>query len=206
MPGSTTNAPWGLARSAQLAVAAAASTELFWALAHRARLLHPAITPATDLVLATRINVYVKPAAIVLFLVWFARCRRNADLLSPGAVRTSVSWAVLAWLLPVFNLWAPRGLVQDVLRASAPSGAATDRSDVMVNVWWAAWTGHAVLYLAGPPLGYGTSLPLLVAAQALDFLAAALVIAVIQRITARQAAGLGPGVPVPVPDGLPHAS
>ncbi|MEU8034020.1 DUF4328 domain-containing protein [Streptomyces sp. NPDC049099] len=69
--------------------------------------------------------------------MWFARCRRNAGLLSPDAVRGSAGWAVVAWLIPVINLWALRGPVLDVQRASGPAGADPGRGNVLVNVWWA---------------------------------------------------------------------
>ncbi|MGW7524179.1 DUF4328 domain-containing protein [Streptomyces sp. NPDC054783] len=206
MTGSAAQAPWFLARCAQLAVPAAAGVELVRALKVRARLLHPSATTATDSARVSMILVYVMTAAALLFLLWFARCRRNAELLSPGRVPGSVTWAVLAWLIPVFNLWVPRGLVQDVHRASAPDGADDGRGDLLVNVWWAAWVGHAALSLAAVNLGYGTSLPLLVASEALDLLAAVLAIAVIQRITVRQAAGLGAWPQVATPVDLPHAS
>ncbi|MFI9808736.1 DUF4328 domain-containing protein [Streptomyces sp. NPDC052301] len=206
MPASLAKAPWLLARCAQLAVAAAAGADVFRAREARGRLLHPAATSAAGFVQVTQIYLYVTTAAVVLFLVWFVRCRRNALLLSPGRVPGSAAWAVLAWLLPVFNLWVPRGLVQDVHRASTPAGAAAGRPDTLVNVWWAAWVGHAVLGPAVMNLGGGTSLPLLVTAAALDLLAAALAIAVVQRVTARQSAALGPGVPVPAPDGLPQSA
>ncbi|MCC5477638.1 DUF4328 domain-containing protein [Streptomyces barringtoniae] len=206
MTGSAAQAPWFLARCAQFAVAVAAVAELVRALTVRAHLLHPATTTASDFARVSMIFGDVGIATIVLFLVWFARCRRNAELLAPGRVPGSVTWAVLAWLIPVFNLWVPRGLVQDVHRASAPDGADAGRGDLLVNVWWAAWVGHAALTLAAMNLGYGTSLPLLVAAEALDLLAAVLAIAVIQRITVRQAAGLGAGPQVPTPVDLPHAS
>jgi hypothetical protein len=202
---SAAQAPWFLARCAQFAVAAAAGGELVRALTARAHLLHPETTTASDFGQVSMIFVNVETAAIVLFLVWFARCRRNAELLSPGRVPGSVTWAVLAWLIPVFNLWVPRGLVQDVHRASAPDGAGPGRSDALVNVWWAAWIGHAVLNLAGARLVGGASLPLLVVIQTLDVLAAVLAIVLIQRITARQAAGLRTVTPVPAPAGLPHA-
>ncbi|MGW2424051.1 DUF4328 domain-containing protein [Streptomyces sp. NPDC001709] len=206
MTGSAAQAPWFLARCAQFAVPVAAGVELVRALKVRAHLLHPSATPAADSGRVSMMFVYVMTAAVVLFLVWFARCRRNAELLSPGAVRGSAAWAVLAWLLPGVNLWAPRRLLLDVQRASGPAGADPGRGDVLVNVWWAAWFGHKALSLADMNLGDGTSLPLLVAAQALDLLAATLAGVLIQRITARQAAGLGSGLPAPLPVDLPHAS
>ncbi|MER6571324.1 DUF4328 domain-containing protein [Streptomyces sp. NPDC001093] len=205
MTGSAAKAPWFLARCAQFAVPAAAGGELVRALTVRAHLLHPSTTTASDTGRVSMIFVNVMTAAIVLFLLWFARCRRNAELLSPGRVPGSVTWAVLAWLIPVFNLWVPRGLVQDVHRASAPDGADAGRGDLLVNVWWAAWVGHAALSLTAANLDGGTSLPLLVAAEGLDLLAAALATVVIQRITVRQAAGLGAGPQVPIPVDLPHA-
>jgi hypothetical protein len=58
-----------------------------------------------------------------------------------------------------------------------------------VNVWWGAWVAHALaasVALAAAP----TSLPLLVVSEVLMVAAGALVICVIQRITALQDAPL----------------
>ncbi|MER6026039.1 hypothetical protein [Streptomyces sp. NPDC001851] len=54
--------------------------------------------------------------------------------------------------------------------------------------------------------GGDTSLPLLVAVQGLDVLAAVLAVAPVQRITARQAAGLGSGLWAPASADLPQTS
>ncbi|MEV6115349.1 DUF4328 domain-containing protein [Streptomyces sp. NPDC052109] len=206
MTGSVVRAPWFLARCAQLAVPAAAGAELVRALKVRAHLLHPSTSTAAESARVSMLFVNVMTATVVLFLLWFARCRRNAEVLSPGRVPGSAAWAVLAWLIPVVNLWVPRGLVLDVHRASAPADADEDRGNLLVNVWWAAWVGHAALNLAAMNLGYGTSLPPLVAAEALNLLAAVLATVLIQRITVRQAARLGAGPQVPTPVDLPHAS
>jgi hypothetical protein len=191
-------------------VSAAAVAGLARALEVRARLLHPSAAAAAGSGRVSVIYVNVMTVAVVLFLLWFARCRRNAELLSPGRVPGSTAWAVLVWLIPVFNLWAPHGLVRAVDRASAPDGtddgADARRADLLVNVWWAAWVGRAVLALAAANLAGGTSLPLLVASESLDLLAAALAVVLIQRITVRQAAGSGAGGQVPAPAGLPHVS
>jgi hypothetical protein len=93
--------------------------------------------------------LYVMTAATVLFLVWFSRCRRTAQVLSPGAAAGSGVWAVVAWFVPVVNLWAPRLLVLDVWHASSAGDTdgetAKRRNDALVNAWWAAWVGHAVI-------------------------------------------------------------
>jgi hypothetical protein len=177
-------------------VAAAAVTDVWRAVTLRAHRLHPRDTPLGMSGRASEVYVDVATVAIVLFLVWFSRCRRNARLLSPTPLAGSAAWAVLAWLIPVVHLWAPRGLVLDVHRASGP-GAAEGRDRVLVNVWWAAWVGHALALTAGTLAGLETSLPYLFVTEFLELAAGALAIAVIQRVTARQSAALDATRPLP---------
>ncbi|MFI8240221.1 DUF4328 domain-containing protein [Streptomyces sp. NPDC085866] len=205
MSAPTVKAPWPLARCAQAAVAAAVAADVHRAVTARAHLLHPRDTPLSESGRASMVYVYLMTAAVVLFLVWFARCRRNAELLSPGTVRGSAVWAVLAWLIPVVNLWVPRGLLLDVQRARGP-GTPGRRDRVLVNAWWATWVGHALVVPVGTRLGQGTSLVLLLVAEALHLAAGALAIAVIQRITARQATALTATLPVPGAVDLPRLS
>ena len=173
----------------------AAVADVFRSVAVRAHRLHPTDASLSRSGFASMVFVYLTTAAIALFLVWFSRCRRNAQVLSPGVVTGSGAWAVLAWLIPVVNLWVPRGLVLEVRRASSVGTAGTGRDEVLVNVWWAAWAGHTVL-TAASQLGGGTSLPLLVVAEVLELAAAVLVVFVIQRITALQSRVLAAGSPV----------
>ncbi|MEU6467160.1 DUF4328 domain-containing protein [Streptomyces sp. NPDC046976] len=127
-------------------------------------------------------------------------------------MRGSAAWGVLAWLIPVIGLWAPRPLVQDVLRASTPRAgdAAPARSDTLVDVWWGAWVGHALFAVVCNRYGAPGSPALTVAADVLYGAAAVLAVAVIQRITARQAAGIAAGavaparVVAPAPAGPPQ--
>ncbi|MEU5539290.1 DUF4328 domain-containing protein [Streptomyces sp. NPDC020362] len=200
MSASIAKAPWPLARSAQAAVAAAAVVDVYRVVTMRAYHLHPQDTSSSAYATASTVSVYTMTAAVVLFLVWFARCRRNAQLLSPTPLPGTMPWAVASWLVPVVNLWVPRGLVLDVHGASGP-GAVKGRDRVLVNVWWAAWVGRAVVVTAGTGLGQGTSLALLLAGETLNLSAGALAVAVIQRVTARQAPALvyavgGPGAAV----------
>ncbi|MEU6381249.1 DUF4328 domain-containing protein [Streptomyces sp. NPDC046909] len=176
--------PWLLARLAQAAIAVAAAAEVFRATTVRAHRLHPESTSAGESGFASMVLVYAMTLAAVLFLLWFSRCRRNARALSPGTDLGSDAWAVIAWFVPVVNLWVPRGLLLGTQRASG-SGR---RDDTLVNAWWVAWAGHVVLALAGRS---ATSLPLLVATQALNIAAAVLVICVVQRVTGLQGRVLG---------------
>ncbi|MGM9463506.1 DUF4328 domain-containing protein [Streptomyces murinus] len=197
-------APWAAARCAQFAVVAAVAVELTRAVhvGPRARQVLPAGSWVTTLYLWGT----VLPTAV--FLVWFARCRRTAVLLSPGVVRGSAAWGVLAWLIPVVGLWAPRPLVQDVLRASTSGArdAAPARSDALVDLWWGAWVAHALFTVVCNGYGAPGSPALTVAADVLYGAAAVLAVAVIQRITARQAAGIAAGAVAPAPAGPPQPS
>ncbi|WP_208902675.1 hypothetical protein [Streptomyces incarnatus] len=98
--GSAAGVPWFLACCAQFAVPAAAGGELVRALTVRAHPLHPATTTASGTGRVSMIFVNVMTAEIVLFLLWFARCRRNAELLSPGRLPGSVTrcpWPPRTW-------------------------------------------------------------------------------------------------------------
>lgn len=191
------NAPWLLARFAQAAIAAAAVADVFRALALRAHELHPTNASLNEFGFRSMVFVNLMTAAAVVFLVWFSRCRRNARLLAPGAASQPGVWAVVAWLIPVVNLWVPRWLVLEVHRASSPGTPEKGRDEVLVNVWWAAWAGHTAVAMASQ-FGGGTTMPLLVVTEALNLAAAVLAMFVIQRITGLQSAALRTASPTPV--------
>ncbi|MGA5729657.1 DUF4328 domain-containing protein [Streptomyces seoulensis] len=69
------------------------------------------------------------------FLMWLGRVRDNARALSGRPPKYAGIWVYLGWVVPVVNLWFPRGIVADAYRASAPG----DRLPVVVNVWWGLW-------------------------------------------------------------------
>ncbi|MCH5672472.1 DUF4328 domain-containing protein [Streptomyces sp. CME 23] len=71
----------------------------------------------------------------VAFIGWLGRARDTARELSGKRPRYSGLWVYLGWVVPVVNLWFPRGIVAEVHRDSAP-GERLPRS---VNVWWALW-------------------------------------------------------------------
>ena len=71
----------------------------------------------------------------ILFVVWLDNVRDNARELSGRRPRYSGFWLYAGWLIPLANLWIPRGIVADVHQDSAP-GERLPRS---LNVWWALW-------------------------------------------------------------------
>ncbi|NEB96338.1 DUF4328 domain-containing protein [Streptomyces bauhiniae] len=71
----------------------------------------------------------------VAFLMWLGRVRDNARALSGRPPKYAGIWVYLGWVVPVVNLWFPRGIVADAYRASAPER----RLPAVVNVWWGLW-------------------------------------------------------------------
>ncbi|WP_448317734.1 DUF4328 domain-containing protein [Streptomyces sp. CO7] len=191
-------APWLLARSAQAAIAVAAVADLFRATSFRDSHLEP-MAASTDT--AGRNSLLLGNLmflAVILFLLWLVRSRRIAEQMSPDAPLPGAGWTVGAWFVPVANFIVPRGFLLQVGRASSPSW--TKRDNALVNAWWAAWVGHALL------LGFFAqtspdSLAVLVVGQVLMFAAAVLAGLMIQRITTLQSSAAcdtaaAPGTPV----------
>ncbi|WP_329485000.1 DUF4328 domain-containing protein [Kitasatospora sp. NBC_01246] len=105
-----------------------------------------AVISVTDAVNGLTLPLFL--ATVVVFVIWFHRIRRNADLLMPGGHRHSSGWAVGAWFTPVVGLWFPWQLTVDCWRASAPLDAEGRRrtpSEKVVALWWATWTGSLVV-------------------------------------------------------------
>jgi hypothetical protein len=67
--------------------------------------------------------------------LWLFRARRNAELLSPGAlfVRSS-GWAWGGWICPVVSLWFPFQVVRDTHRA-----VAREFGTALIGWWWASF-------------------------------------------------------------------
>ncbi|MEU1434452.1 hypothetical protein ABZ438_10165 [Streptomyces sp. NPDC005786] len=85
MTSTARKAPSLLALSAQAAIGAAAVADAFRAAAVRDHYLHPGDGPLHRSVFISMIFFYLMTLAIVLFLVWLARARGNAQDLSPRA-------------------------------------------------------------------------------------------------------------------------
>ncbi|MFE1878732.1 DUF4328 domain-containing protein [Streptomyces diastatochromogenes] len=72
---------------------------------------------------------------VLLFISWLWRVRDNARVLTGQAPKYAGIWVYLGWIVPVVNLWFPRGIVADAYRTTAPGR----KLPVSVNVWWGLW-------------------------------------------------------------------
>lgn len=186
--------PWILARSAQAAIAAAAVADVFRAAAVRDHYVHPTNASPHKSGSISMIFLYLMSLAIVLFLVWLARSRRNAQELSPQASVPSRARTIGAWFTPVVNFYVPRRFVLDIGRASSASWKEK-RDTTLVNLWWGAWITHALVLVVAGQVAQG-SMAFLLTAEALMIAAAVLLGLVIERITALQSSALDATVPV----------
>nr|WP_099053252.1 DUF4328 domain-containing protein [Streptomyces griseochromogenes] len=71
----------------------------------------------------------------LLFLAWLWRVRDNARALSGQTPKYAGIWVCFGWIVPIANLWFPRGIVADAYRTTAPGR----KLPVSVNVWWGCW-------------------------------------------------------------------
>ncbi|MFJ8536059.1 DUF4328 domain-containing protein [Streptomyces sp. NPDC093591] len=71
----------------------------------------------------------------IVFLRWLDNVRDNARTLSGQKPRYSGFWLYAGWLIPIANLWIPRGIIADAHRDSAPG----ERLPGSLNVWWGLW-------------------------------------------------------------------
>ncbi|MFK0291938.1 DUF4328 domain-containing protein [Streptomyces sp. NPDC090442] len=71
----------------------------------------------------------------IAFLMWLFRVRDNAQIRSGRPPQLAWPWVYLGWIIPIVNLWMPRGIVADVHRAIAPG----ERLPRAVNWWWGLW-------------------------------------------------------------------
>ncbi|GAA1165811.1 hypothetical protein F4556_006772 [Kitasatospora gansuensis] len=130
----------------------------------------------------------------VVFICWFLRVRKNAELLAPQLrQRRSPGWAGWGWFVPVVSIWFPFQIAQDSWRAAAPEGTPK-ASEKLLGFWWAAWLLSLTvgrvdgqLYVkAETAEAYVTSFGVTAVSDGLELVAAVLAILVVRRLTARQ--------------------
>ncbi|MFI7010155.1 DUF4328 domain-containing protein [Streptomyces sp. NPDC050145] len=82
------------------------------------------------------LQVYTFAVTAILFLVWFFRVRRNAEVFEPHGHTLARPWVVFGFVVPIANLWYPRRVAADVWDASAREDRT---SHALLNWWWAGW-------------------------------------------------------------------
>lgn len=73
----------------------------------------------------------------VLFVIWFFLAYRNISLWHK--TRRSLSWTVLAWIVPFINLVRPMTMMLEVVEQSAPANRKENPSPTPVIAWWFLW-------------------------------------------------------------------
>ncbi|MFF4505451.1 DUF4328 domain-containing protein [Streptomyces sp. NPDC001401] len=100
--------------------------------------------------LVSAVSGFAALVCAIAFVVWLGRIRDNARDLSGTSPRYAGLWVYLGWVVPIVNLWFPRGIIADAYRSSAP-GERLPRS---LNVWWGLWL---IGMLSGVGLTYSDS-------------------------------------------------
>ncbi|WP_097885849.1 DUF4328 domain-containing protein [Streptomyces sp. st140] len=133
----------------------------------------------------------------VVFIIWFHRTRRNAEVFDPSVQRMGPGWAVGGWFVPIANFWFPYRVASGVWEASAqtrPDGGRRTVPRTPLNLWWGAWvvsllaarvTGR-LWERAGEPAEVVRAAGLVAASDAVDIVAAVLAILYVRAVTGMQ--------------------
>ncbi|MFF2860316.1 DUF4328 domain-containing protein [Streptomyces rubiginosohelvolus] len=150
----------------------------------------------------------------VVFIIWFHRTRRNAEVFDPSVQRMGPGWAVGGWFVPIANFWFPYRVASGVWEASAqtrPDGGRRTVPRTPLNLWWGAWVVSLLCTQAAERLWEGAEEAeaivraggLLAASNAVDIVAAALAVLYVRAVTGMQVEralhGRAPDGPAPVP-------
>ncbi|WDG33491.1 DUF4328 domain-containing protein [Streptomyces sp. CA-278952] len=140
----------------------------------------------------------------VLFIIWFHRTRRNAEVFESGVQRMGPGWAVGGWFVPVANLWFPYRVASGIWEASVrlhPDGGWRTVPKTVLNLWWGGWIVSVLASRiavsqwnrAQEPEQIADAAALVAAADALDLVAAVLAVLFVRAVTRMQGerAGIG---------------
>lgn len=148
--------------------------------------------------ITTSLQMMAFLAAGVVFIIWFHRVRKNADVFAPGLFKRGSGWAIGSWFIPLAFLWLPRGIAVQVWTASRPRPYAGDEHEpsTPVNLWWGAFLATWLVTrlvnwryeAAETPQEIVSATELLVAAGIVDIVAALLAIRFVHKLTGMQRA------------------
>ncbi|MGW4175763.1 DUF4328 domain-containing protein [Streptomyces rubiginosohelvolus] len=150
----------------------------------------------------------------VVFIIWFHRTRRNAEVFDPSVQRMGPGWAVGGWFVPVANFWFPYRVASGVWEASAqtrPDGGWRTLPRTPLNLWWGAWIATVLAARvtgrlwerAEEPAEIVRAAGLVAASDAVDIVAAVLAVLYVRAVTGMQVEralhGRAPDGPAPAP-------
>ncbi|WP_328321512.1 DUF4328 domain-containing protein [Streptomyces sp. NBC_00388] len=133
----------------------------------------------------------------VVFIIWFHRTRKNAEVFAPGIQGRRAGWAVGGWFVPLGSLWIPHGIASDSWDASSPTAADGSRRPApraLLTAWWTAWVLSLALGRISSVLGrssddpvmYRQSVAVMLAGDVVDLAAAVLAVFFVRKLTHMQ--------------------
>ncbi|MFJ7127820.1 DUF4328 domain-containing protein [Streptomyces sp. NPDC098101] len=156
----------------------------------------PAVFGTLDLNVTYDMALTLYVATGIVFIVWFHRLRKNAEVWAGDLQGRKPGWAIGGWFIPFANLWIPRGIAADIWRASRwqPYAADGARELTLLNAWWTFWVADMVVERIGAQLykraetaeAYITASSWSLAGYVLDIAAAVLAILFVRRLTSMQ--------------------
>jgi hypothetical protein len=88
----------------------------------------------------------------IIYLVWQYRTHANLPALRAIDLHSTPRWSVIAWFIPILNVWRPYQITAEMARASDPrylsdDGVAWQAAPApgVLGFWWAAWLVNGTL-------------------------------------------------------------
>ena len=154
------------------------------------------------------IQFLVYAATAFVFIRWFRRAYRNLAPLGAERTRFKSWWTIAGWFIPIWNVFRPKQLLNDIWRGSDPS--LPPRTDAWRDgdvpgfflLWWLLWIASTyadqvalrLTFTGDTPDELRNSSIAYLVTDAVDAVLALLAIVVLRMTTARQeerAASLG---------------
>jgi Domain of unknown function (DUF4328) len=134
---------------------------------------------------------------VVVFAMWIYRVASNTHALGSPNLRFRPGWAVGWYFVPIANLWKPYQAMKEIWRASKNPGAwQSETTSAVLGWWWFWWITSSICGRISMRLSLQaealdeliTVSPVIIAASAIDLVAAIFALLVVKRIGGFQAA------------------
>ena len=136
--------------------------------------------------LAGLIEILALVAGAVFFVRWFNLVHRSLDDLSPGVRRHATWWSIGGWFVPIWSLFRPKQILDDMLVCAHGEGRA---HPWWAPTWWGLWLlGSLGGNIAGQAFFNADTVEALRSATVVDAVASAILVAggVVAIIVVRQ--------------------